>query len=70
MHVRISEPQLLPDLIEVLLRNGCVAQATGNASCSVMHVHAHDPDEAWREVVFFVRAWRTHHAGVDAVVTP
>jgi hypothetical protein len=70
MHVRISEPELLPDLIEVLLQNGCVAQPLGHASCRVIHVHAHDPDEAWHELLFFIRAWRTDHPGVDAVVTP
>jgi hypothetical protein len=70
MHVRISEPQLLPDLIEVLLRNGCIAQPLGHASCRVIHVDAHDPEEARHEVLFFIRAWRTDHPGVDAIVTP
>jgi hypothetical protein len=69
MHVRISEPALLPDLVSAFLRNECVAQRVGNDSCVVVHVHAGHADEAWREVAFFVRAWEIGNPGVSAVVT-
>jgi len=69
MHVRISEPALLPDLIDLFLRNNCVAQPVGKDSCIVVHVHAYHADEAWREVAFFLGAWQIGHPGVAAVVT-
>jgi len=69
MHVRISEPALLPDLINLFLRNNCVAQSIGRDSCIVVHVHAGHADEAWREVKFFLGAWQIRHPGVAAVVT-
>ena len=69
MRVRLTEPTLLAELIAVFLRNGCVAQAVGDDSCVVVHVHARNTDEAWREVAFFVRAWRTQHPDLGAVLT-
>ena len=69
MRVRITEAALLRDLIGLLLRSGCVAHAVGEDSCVVVHVHACDADEAWREVAFFIRAWRAQHPDVDAELT-
>jgi hypothetical protein len=69
MRVRLTEPTLLAELIALFLRNGCVAQAVGDDSCFVVHVHARNADEAWREVVFFVRAWRAQHPDLGAVLT-
>ena len=69
MRVRLTEPALLAELVALLLQNGCVAQAIGDDSCIVVHVDAGDADEAWREVSFFVRAWRTQHPELDAVLT-
>jgi hypothetical protein len=70
MHVRISEPQLLPDLLDVFLRNGCVAQSLAEDSCIVVHVHAGNASEAWREVAFFLGAWQLDHPSVAADMTP
>ena len=69
MIVRITESTLLADLVDLLLRNGCVAHAVGDDSCVVVHVNASDADEAWREVTFFVGAWRTQHPNLGAVLT-
>lgn len=69
MRVRITEPALLPGLIDLLLQSGCVAHAVGDDSCVVVHVHARDAEEAWRELAFFVRAWRTRHPDLAAVLT-
>ena len=66
--VRISEPALLPDLIGLFLRNGCIAHAVRADSCVVIHVHAHDSDEARREVAFFLDAWRTPYSGLETVL--
>jgi hypothetical protein len=69
MRVRITESALLPDLVDLLLRNGCVALAVGDGSCLVVHVYAGDAEEAWRELAFFVRAWRSQHPDLGAVLT-
>jgi hypothetical protein len=68
-HVRIDQPELLPDLINSFLRSGCIAQPVGNSSCIVVHVDAEHAGEAWREVIFFVRSWEIRHPDVAAVVT-
>jgi hypothetical protein len=68
LRVRISEPALLPDLVDVFLRNGCVANAVADDSCVVVHVHARDPAEAHGEVAFFLSAWRTLHAGLETAL--
>jgi hypothetical protein len=68
MRVRISEPALLPELVDALLRSGCVATMLADDSCAVVHMHAADADEARREVTFFLGAWRLRHSGVSAVV--
>ena len=69
MRVRISESALLPDLVDLLLRNGCVSYAVGEDTCVVVHVHARDADEALRELTFFIRAWRTQHPDLRTVLT-
>jgi len=69
MRVRLTEPTLLPDLVDLFLRNGCVAYAVGDDSCVVVHVHARDAEEAWREVTFFVRAWHTQHPELGTQMT-
>jgi hypothetical protein len=69
MRVRLTEPTLLADLVTLFLRNGCVAHAVGDDSCVVVHVHARDAEEAWREVAFFVRAWHMQHPDLAAVLT-
>jgi hypothetical protein len=61
MCVRISEPTLLPELMDSFLRNHCVAQRVDRDACVVVHVHATDAHEAWQEVGFFLRAWQALH---------
>ena len=69
MRVRLTEPNLLADLVDILSRNGCVARLVDDDTCVVVHVHARDPEEAWRELAFFIRAWHTQHPELDAVLT-
>jgi hypothetical protein len=68
LEVRISEPLLLDELVRALLRRGCVAHRSGSSSCSVVHVHATDAQEAEIEVGLFVRAWVLAHPGISATV--
>jgi len=67
--IRISEPALLDELVAALLRHGCVAQSVGVDSCRVVHVHAADAVEAWRELRFFLRAWELANPAVITSVT-
>lgn len=69
MRIHITEPELLPDLVERLLRSRCVAHIVGERSCAVIHVDAEDAEEAWREVEFFVHAWRAEHPGLAALLS-
>jgi len=68
MLVRISEPALLPGLVDLLLRSGCIAHAVGRGACAVIHVRARDGAEAERELAFFLRAWQLGHPDVSAVL--
>ena len=69
IRVRVSEPSLLEELMTAFLRHGCVTDRADVDSCFVVHVHAHDPAEARREIEFFVRAWRLAHPQVSVVVS-
>lgn len=69
LEVRLNEPAQLPDLVDSLLRNNCIAHSVTDDSCVVIHVHASDAEEAWRELTFFVRAWQLGRPGVAAVLT-
>ena len=69
IEVRISEPALLEELMSLLLRSGCVTHRLSGDSCLVVHVHAAHPEEARREVDFFIRAWRLAHPHVSTAVT-
>jgi hypothetical protein len=64
LRLRISEPVLLPALVESFLQHGCVAQRVAADSLVVVHVHAADPDEAAQELTFFLRAWQRRHPHV------
>ncbi len=60
---------MLPELIDSFLRNECVAHQVDDDSFFVVHVHAYDAAEAWREIMFFLRAWQSRHPDVSAVVS-
>ena len=69
IEVRISEPRLLDELIAALLRNRCLTHRLGLNACVVVHVDAADPDEAERELAFFVGAWQLRHPGVSTAIS-
>ncbi|MDX6400108.1 MAG: hypothetical protein QOF27_714 [Gaiellaceae bacterium] len=69
IHVRISQPSLLADLIESLLNSNCAAHPVGDNSCLVVHGKSGHPDEALIELTFFVRAWQIRYPGLATVVT-
>lgn len=68
--VYISNAELVEELIASFRRSGCAARRTGPRSCAVDHVAAVDEREARIEVAFFLRAWRTRHGRVRALLAP
>ena len=65
MRIELSAPELLPELIERLVRSDCIAQVVDERACLVDHVLARDADEARGELLFFLRTWRTLHPEVN-----
>ena len=68
--VYVSRADLVEDLVASFRRGGCAARRTGPRSCSVDHAAAVDDREARIEVAFFLRAWRTRHGRVRALLAP
>ena len=66
MRVRISEANLLSQLVESLRSGDCVARAIDETTCEVVHTTASDEREARIELLFFLRAWAGQHANVRA----
>jgi hypothetical protein len=66
MRVRISNPDLLPKLLESLARGDCVTVPVDDATCEVVHRDALDEREARVELLFFLRAWAVSHPDVRA----
>jgi hypothetical protein len=66
MRIRISEPRLLPHLLESLRRGDCLALPLDDATCEVVHEDAETEREARIELTFFLRAWLGAHPGAQA----
>jgi hypothetical protein len=66
MRVRISEPRLLPQLVESLNRGDCLTMRVDDATCEVVHAEASDEREARLELTFFLRAWARAYPNVRA----
>ena len=69
LHVRITAPDLLPNLVASFLRAECVAQAVERDCCLVIHPSADDSRQAHEEIAFFVRAWQLDHPAVGVELT-
>lgn len=68
MRVRIDNPNLMNDLLDVLADSDCVAVRTGADVCEVLH-----PAAALREqrieLRFFLRAWASTRGGEASLET-
>ncbi len=69
MRVRIDNPDLMNDLLEVLADTDCVAVRTGAEVCEVLHPAA-EPRRQRIELGFFLRAWAATRGGVVASLEP
>lgn len=63
MRIRVSEPRLLPHLIESLRRGDAVPTPVDDMTCEVAYPVAADEHEARVELTFFLRAWLGQHPG-------
>lgn len=66
MQVRVSDPAVLPDLVEFLGRALCVAAHRRGCTLDVELPHATSPERARRELELYLAAWRGLHPGVAA----
>ncbi len=69
MRVEIDAPQLLPELVSLLLASDCIVHRADGTSCRVIHVAATDAAEAEHELAFFLKAWQGRHDGVSISIT-
>jgi hypothetical protein len=65
MTVHVSDPSCLGELVDDLLRGGCVPCAVDNETLEVVHPDAESADEARTELTFFLRAWQAQHPDVE-----
>ncbi len=68
VRVHVRPAQLLDVLVTDLVAHDCLAHRTGAHECTVLHIPALDQTEAYREIRFFVHAWRALHPGADVTV--
>jgi hypothetical protein len=69
MKVHVSDPSCLPELVDDLLRGGCVPSTVGERTLEVIHPQAEDAKEARMELGLFLRAWQRAHPQVDVTVS-
>lgn len=65
MKVRLSDSSYLLELVNDLLRGGCVSRTLDEETLEVVHPDAETTDEARTELLFFLRAWESRHPDVE-----
>ena len=71
MKLRISHPELAPELVGALNGTDCLAARTALDTIEVFApwlLDGGDTEEAATEVLFFVRAWASRHPNFRATV--
>jgi hypothetical protein len=64
MNVHLSDASYLNQLVEDLLRGGCVSRTLDEETLEVVHPDAETAEEARTELAFFLRAWQSGHPDV------
>jgi hypothetical protein len=68
VHVAVSDPAAIPALLDALRVGECVAHPEGDDGVAVVIPWLRGSDDASQaliELTFFIRAWASHHPGVD-----
>jgi len=68
LRVSVSNPVMLPELVEFLGRASCVSRVPRGASVDVDLPHARTSAQARRELRLYVAAWSGLHPNVDVRV--
>ena len=69
MKLELSDEKLLGELMNTLVRHGCLADRIAPNVCRIVYPRAWTAREAQLELRFFLRAWQTNHPGVVAVLS-
>lgn len=68
MRIRVSQPALVPDLVEFLARAYCRTEAVRGSVVEVVVPRAADAVRARRELDLYLAAWRGLHPPVEATI--
>jgi hypothetical protein len=68
VRIRVSQPALVPDLVEFLGRAFCTTESVHGSVLEVALPSAVDGARARRELDLYVAAWRGLHPSVDATI--
>jgi hypothetical protein len=66
MLIEISDPTLVPDLLDFLRRAECVVQGVQGGRIQVSVPRAYSPAQARLEIDLYLATWRARHPGVTA----
>jgi len=66
MHVRISQPDHLDDLVRYLRATECTVEKHGDDLVEVSMPRAPSEDQARREVAIYLKAWQAMNPGTTA----
>jgi hypothetical protein len=68
MQIRVSDPELLDDLVESLERANCPVQVTGLTTADVDSPSPLlTPEQARQEVSFYLAVWQVRHPGAHVM---
>lgn len=68
MRLTVSDPSVVPALVEALRAGECLAEPAGDGAVEVLFPWisgARDAQQALLELVFFTRTWEAMHPGVQ-----
>lgn len=68
MRIRVSQPALVPDLVEFLGRAFCRTESVRGSVVEVVVPRAADGVRARRELDLYLAAWRGLHPPVEATI--
>ena len=68
MRVRLSDPELLPDLLDYLRAAECVVEEVGPDELNVIVPRAPSDEQARREVDIYLRAWQAMNPNARAAI--
>jgi hypothetical protein len=68
MRIRISDPELLDDLVESLRRANCPVEVTGSETLDVESPSSLlTSEQARQEIAFYLAVWQVRHPGAHVL---